>query len=94
MSVTKAQLIGNVSTGASFTGIVTATSFSGDGSGLTGINAGATGGGSDEIFYENGQSVTTNYTIAADKNAMSTGPISINSGVSVTIETGARWVVI
>jgi hypothetical protein len=37
MSVTRVQLVGNVSTGASFVGVVTATSFSGDGSGLTGI---------------------------------------------------------
>ena len=44
-------------------GTVTATSFAGDGSSLTGIAAGATGGGNDDIFYENGQNVTTNYTI-------------------------------
>ena len=58
------------------------------------VGGGASGGGEDAVFYENDQVVTTDYTIAADKNAMSTGPISINSGVSVTIETGARWVVI
>jgi hypothetical protein len=37
MSVTRVQLVGNVSTGASFAGIVTATSFSGSGANLTGI---------------------------------------------------------
>ena len=37
MSVTKVQLVGNVSTGASFAGIVTATGFVGDGSGLTNL---------------------------------------------------------
>lgn len=58
------------------------------------VGGGATGGGSDAIFLENGQTVTTNYTIAADKNAMTTGPITINSGVVVTVSTGARWVVI
>ena len=94
MSVTKAQLIGNVSAGASFTGIVTATSFSGDGSGLTGINAGATGGGSDEIFYENGQTVTTNYTISTSKNAMSAGPIGIATGITVTIPSGSTWTIV
>ena len=41
-----------------------------DGYNLTGISAGATGGGSDEVFYENGQTVTTNYTITNGKNAM------------------------
>jgi len=54
----------------------------------------ATGGGADEIFIQNGQTVTTNYTIPADKNAMSTGPITINAGVTVTVSTGARYVVI
>lgn len=58
------------------------------------VGGGATGGGADEIFIQNGQTVTTNYTIPADKNAMSTGPITINSGVTVTVSTGARYVVI
>jgi hypothetical protein len=40
MSVTRVQLVGNVNTGASFVGVVTATSFSGDGSGLTGVGIG------------------------------------------------------
>ena len=56
--------------------------------------AGAVGGGSDEIFYENGQTVTTNYTITNGKNAMSAGPISINSGVTVTVGTGETWTVV
>lgn len=55
---------------------------------------GATGGGSDEVFYENDQTVNYDYTIVATKNAMSTGPVTINSGVAVTVETGARWIVI
>jgi hypothetical protein len=58
------------------------------------VGGGATGGGSDEIFIENGQTVTTNYTITTSKNAMSTGPISINSGISVTIPSGSNWVVL
>jgi hypothetical protein len=35
-----------------------------------------------------------NYIIPATKNAMSTGPVTINSGVTVTISSGARYVVI
>jgi hypothetical protein len=58
------------------------------------IGGGATGGGSDEIFVENGQNVTTNYTIPATKNAMSTGPITVDSGVTVTVSSGSRWVVL
>lgn len=55
------------------------------------VGGGATGGGNDEIFVENGQVVTTNYTIPVGRNAMSTGPITINSGVTVTISTGSVW---
>ena len=75
-------------------GTLTATSFSGDGSNLTGISAGATGGGSDQIFYENGQTVTTNYTITNGKNAMSAGPITINSGVTVTVGAGETYTIV
>ena len=81
---------GNLTT----TGTVTATAFAGDGSSLTGIAAGATGGGNDEIFYENGQNVTTNYTITNGKNAMSAGPITIDSGVTVTVGAGETWTVV
>ncbi|MGJ8660397.1 MAG: hypothetical protein ACSHXL_00030 [Bacteroidota bacterium] len=57
-------------------------------------SAGATGGGTDKIFVENGQTVTSSYTVSATTNAMTTGPIDINAGVTVTVETGGRWVVI
>jgi len=58
------------------------------------VGGGATGGGSDAVFVENDQTVTSDYTIPATKNAMSTGPVEIDSGVTVTISSGARWVVI
>ena len=58
------------------------------------VGGGATGGGADEIFIENGQTVTTSYSIGASRNAMSTGPITINSGISVTVPSGSRWVVL
>jgi hypothetical protein len=58
------------------------------------VGGGATGGGNDEIFIENGQEVTANYTIPATRNAMTTGPIDILAGVTVTVSTGARWVII
>ena len=84
----------NPGTALHVTGTVTATAFAGDGSALTGIAAGATGGGNDDIFYENGQNVTTNYTITNGKNAMSAGPITIDSGVTVTVGAGETWTVI
>jgi hypothetical protein len=58
------------------------------------VGGGATGAGGDAVFVENDQTVTTSYTLTASKNAMSTGPISINSGVTVTIPSGARWIVL
>jgi hypothetical protein len=71
------------------------TKFEGyNGSAWGSVGGGATGGGSDEIFIENGQTVTTNYTISTNKNAMSVGPISINSGVTVTIPSGSNYVVL
>ena len=59
-----------------------------------GTLGGATGGGNDQIFYENGQNVTTDYTIASTKNAMSAGPITVDSGATVTVDTGANWIIV
>ena len=56
--------------------------------------AGAGGGGSDKIFWENGQTVTTNYTITNNMNAMSAGPITINNSVTVTIGDGETWTIV
>ena len=56
--------------------------------------AGATGGGTDKIFYENGQTVTTDYTITDEQNAMSAGPIAIDNGVTVTIGDGETWTIV
>lgn len=58
------------------------------------LGGGATGGGADEVFIENGQTVTTSYSIPVGKNAMSTGPITVDTGAVVTIPSGSRWVVI
>ena len=58
------------------------------------IGGGATGGGNDKIFVENGQTVTISYTIPSTKNAMSAGPITINSGVVVTVPSGSVWTIV
>ena len=58
----------------------------------------STGGGSDKVIYENGTTITTNYTIGttfgATANAMSAGPITINSGVVLTIPAGSTYTVV
>ena len=56
--------------------------------------AGAQGGGTDEYFWENDQTVTQNYTITNGKNAGSFGPIEIQSGVTVTVGSGETWTVV
>lgn len=60
--------------------------------------AGATGAGNDRVFFENGQVVTTSYTIGNNgttvKNAMSAGPITVNPGVTVTIPPGQAWTIV
>lgn len=58
------------------------------------LGGGATGGGPDQVFVENGQTVTTDYTITTNFNAMSTGPISVDSGITVTVPSGSNWVVL
>jgi hypothetical protein len=59
-----------------------------------GFGGGATGAGGDKIFIENGQTVTTSYSIPSLSNAMSTGPISIAAGATVTIPAGSVWAII
>jgi len=54
--------------------------FSNNQWGQVGGSAGATGGGNDEVFIENDQTVTISYTIPATKNAMTTGPITLGGG--------------
>ena len=58
------------------------------------VGGGATGAGGDQVFVENSVIVTTNYTLTTGKNAESVGPITLNSGVAVTIPSGQRWVIL
>jgi hypothetical protein len=55
---------------------------------------GASGGGGNPIMYENDSVVSVNYTMTTGKNASSTGPLTINSGISVTVPTGSTWVIL
>jgi hypothetical protein len=61
---------------------------------VTGGAAGATGGGANKAFYENDSIITENYTITSGKNAMTAGPVTIASGVTVTVPTGSVWTII
>ena len=61
--------------------------------GSIGGGAGATGGGNDEVFFESDQAVTTSYTLSSGKNAHTVSP-TINSGVTVTVPSGAILVIL
>ena len=59
-----------------------------------GLAGGALGSGANQIFYENDQAVTGSYSITIGKNAMTAGPVTINSGVTVTVPSGSSWVIV
>lgn len=110
---------GNVEMGGNLdvTGTVAATSYTGDGSSLTGIDAlpsqsGQSGkylttssgsaswasldtdaNSTSKGLYEMANTISSNYSIASGNNALTAGPITINSGVSVTIPSGSTWVI-
>lgn len=65
-----------------------------DGSSWSSLGGGATGGGGDQVFNLNSPTVTTSYSLPTGKNAMSVGAITINSGVTVTVPSGQRWVIL
>lgn len=78
-------------------GAVSATSFAGDGSSLTGIQAGAgyfqgdngatgdTTNGKGDIFRVHEAQLDTSVTIAATNNALCAGPLTLATGVTVTV---------
>ena len=68
--------------------------YNGSAWGAIGGGGGATGAGGDEVFQENERVVTTNYTLSTNKSAMCVGPLTINSGVTVTIPSGERLVIL
>jgi trimeric autotransporter adhesin len=59
--------------------------------------AAAAGGGSNitaQGLWENNASITSDYTIATGNNGMSAGPISVASGITVTVPTGSSWAIV
>lgn len=63
-----------------------------NGSGWVSMGGGATGSGNDKVFFENDTVISANHTIARNSHAV--GPLSINSGVTLTIASGKRLVVL
>lgn len=56
-------------------------------------SANATGGGIGAILL-NANTVTVNATILSDQNGLSAGPVSVNTGITVTVATGSVWTVV
>ena len=52
------------------------------------------GGGKDKAFFVNDVTISYDYTVPSNKNAMTAGPITINSGVTVTVPTDSTWSII
>jgi len=44
-------------------------------------------------LYEMANTIAANYTITTNNNAISAGPITINSSISVTVPSGSTWVI-
>ncbi len=66
-------------------------SFEGYVNGAWGGVGGAQAGG---VIFENSLTISSNYTLTTSKNGLSVGPITIGSGVTVTVPSGQRWVVL
>ena len=74
----------------SATGALGATSYTGDGSSLTGVASTV----ADGCIYENSQTISNNYTITTNKNAMSAGPITVASGATLTVPSGSTYTIV
>jgi hypothetical protein len=79
---------GDVSVGATIIVVYDGTRFQ--------LASGAGGGGAKAggVLYENSTTLTANYTLSTGKNASTVGPLSINTGVTLSVPTGARLVVL
>jgi hypothetical protein len=58
----------------------------------SGVGGGATGGGTDHVFYENDTTVNSNYTVTTGKNAVTAGPVVVNA--VVTVPANSVWTVV
>jgi len=60
-----------------------------------GSNWSAVGGGNstDQALYEHSHTISSNYSITTGNNAITAGPVTINTGVTVTVPSGSTWVV-
>lgn len=55
---------------------------------------GAAQAGAAGAIVENKNSISANYTLTTGSNGISAGPVSIDAGVTVTVPSGASWVIV
>jgi len=83
---------------ASVTGYIRYNTTSNAFEGFTGnwspLGGGATGSGGDQVFVETSQTVTTSYTLSSGFNAITASPLTVESGVTVTVPSGAAWIIL
>jgi hypothetical protein len=72
----------------------TTTRFEGYNGAWGPLGGGATGGGQDQVFIQNGQTINTSYSIPSDQNAGTFGPVTILGGVTVTVTAPSVWSII
>jgi len=53
-----------------------------------------TGGGTNKAFYLNDTVIDTNYTVPTNQNAGTFGPVTVNSGIVVTVGSGSYWTIV
>ena len=89
-NTSSATKLATSATGITVTGTVAATAYTGDGSALSGVASTV----ADGCIYENSQTISNNYTITTNKNAMSAGPITVASGATLTIPSGSTYTIV
>lgn len=92
--VTSTSYTTGVEIEASGSALVAWDSTVGDFVKVAGGGGGAAGSGGDQVFFENDLTVTASYSIPPGKNAGTFGPITINSGVTVTVPSGSVWTIV
>ena len=65
-----------------------------NGTAWSSVGGGATGGGGDQWAVEHDNTITTSYTISTGKNVISAGPLTIESGATVTVPSGSTWTIV